>query len=153
MCAEHSTVRGILENLPTGEKKATMLDMGATPEPFSRGTLRPIDVMLLVAEPYYKSLEAVVRMDRLARDLGIRKVKIIANKVKDKDHEQAIQEICRNNGLELLKMLPYNEFFLSADFKGVSPIDLDENSEGIDEIEDLAEKIEDLVAEDAVASR
>lgn len=122
-----------------------MLDMGATPEPFSRGTLRPIDVMLLVAEPYYKSLEAVVRMDRLARDLGIEQVKIVANKVKDKEHEDAIIEICRNNGLELLKMLPYNDFFLSADFKGVSPIDLDEDSQGIEEIEDLAEKIEDLV--------
>lgn len=151
MCAEHSTVRGILENLPQGERKATMLDMGATPEPFSRGTLRPIDVMLLVAEPYYKSLEAVVRMDRLARDLGIKQVKIVANKVKDKEHEQAIEEICRNNGLELLKMLPYNEFFLSADFKGVSPIDLDGESQGIAEIEDLAEKVEELVAEGAPA--
>lgn len=153
MCAEHSTVRGILENLPQGDKKATMLDMGATPEPFSRGTLRPIDVMLLVAEPYYKSLEAVVRMDRLARDLGIGQVKIVANKVKDKEHEQAIEEICRNNGLELLKMLPFNEFFLSADFKGVSPIDLDEDSDGIDQIEDLAQKVEDLVAEGSAAAR
>jgi len=146
MCSEHSTVRGILENLPEGKNKATLLDMGATPEPFSRGTLRPIDVMLLVAEPYYKSLEAVVRMDKLARDLGIPNVKIVANKVKNQEHAEAIQEICANNGLELLKMLPYNEFFLSADFKGVSPIDLDADQEGIDQIEDLAEQIEKIVA-------
>jgi len=145
MCSEHSTVRGILENLPEGDNKATMLDMGATPEPFSRGTLRPVDVMLLVAEPYYKSLEAVVRMDKLARQLGISQVKIVANKVKDDEHRKAIEEICNNNGLELLKLLPYNDFFLSADFQGVSPIDLDEKSQGIDEIEDLAEKVEALV--------
>ncbi|MGH2772535.1 MAG: hypothetical protein ACRDIU_05300 [Actinomycetota bacterium] len=138
-------MRGILENLPEGNDKATMLDMGATPEPFSRGTLKPIDVMLLVAEPYYKSLEAVVRMDRLARDLGIPQVKIVANKVKDKEHEEAIEEICRNNGLELLMMLPYNDFFLSADFKGVAPIDLDEDSPGISQLKDLAKKVEDLV--------
>ncbi|MGH7426599.1 MAG: AAA family ATPase, partial [Candidatus Methylomirabilales bacterium] len=75
-------MRGIIENLPAGENQVTILDMGATPEPFSRGTLKPIEVLLLIAEPYYKSLEAVVRMSDLARQLEIPHIEVVANKVR-----------------------------------------------------------------------
>lgn len=146
MCAEHSTVRGILENLPEAENQVTLLDMGATPEPFSRGTLKPVEVMLLVAEPYYKSLEAVVRMDRLARELGIPHVKIVANKVKTDEHREAIEQICESNGLDLLKVLPYDEHFATADLKGIAPLDLNGRAApGISELEDLAARIEALL--------
>lgn len=150
MCAEHSTVRGILENLPQGEGKVTVLDMGATPEPFSRGTLRPVDVMLLVAEPYYKSLEAVVRMDKLARELGIENVKIVANKVRDDEQREAIEQICASNNLDLIKMLPWDELFQKADLRGVAPLDLDgQGDAAIAHLEDLADRIAALVTQPA----
>ncbi|MGH2704967.1 MAG: hypothetical protein ACRDJ4_07710 [Actinomycetota bacterium] len=139
-------MRGILENLPEGEKQVTILDMGATPEPFSRGTLKPIDVMLLIAEPYYKSLEAVVRMNDLARQLGIANVKVVANKVRTDEQREAIEEICEKNGLDLFKMLPYDELFANADLKGVAPLDVNgASAPGIHELEDLVGRIEALV--------
>ncbi|MGH2767647.1 MAG: hypothetical protein ACRDIF_01645 [Actinomycetota bacterium] len=146
MCAEHSTVRGIIENLPAGENQVTILDMGATPEPFSRGTLKPIEVLLLIAEPYYKSLEAVVRMSDLARQLEIPHIEVVANKVRSDEEAQAITEICEKNGLELLKMIPYDQIFATADLKGVAPLDLDgQTAPGILELEDLASRVEALV--------
>lgn len=147
MCAEHATVRGLLENLPEGERKVTVLDMGASPEPFSRGTLASVDVMLLVAEPYYKSLEAVSRLDDLAKQLGLRKVVVVANKVRLDEHREAIEEYCERNGLDLLTTLPFDETIASADLRGRSPLDMNGDlsaSPGLAALDDLIGKIEDL---------
>src|SRR5712691_12344563 len=124
MCGEHSTVRGILENLPSGDLVAG-LDMGASPEPFARGTPRAASAMVIVAEPYYKALEAAVRLVGLARELDIPRIGLLANKVRDDDQRAAMEQVCGNNGIELWGVIPYDDLFARADVKGISPLDLD----------------------------
>ena len=52
-------------------RDVTVLDMEASIEHLTRGTVRNVDVLLLVAEPYYRSLETLGRMAPLARELGV----------------------------------------------------------------------------------
>jgi len=51
-----------------------VLDMEAGVEHLSRGTTRNTDTLLVVAEPYYKSLETAARVAALGRELGIARV-------------------------------------------------------------------------------
>ena len=52
----------------------TVLDMEASLEHLTRGTVRNVDVLLVVAEPYYRSPETAGRLVPLARELGLERV-------------------------------------------------------------------------------
>lgn len=138
MCGEHSTVRGILENLPKGDA-VTVLDMGASPEPFARGTPRAVDTMVIVAEPYFKALEAAVRLADLSRDLGVPRVGMIANKIRDDEQREAVEQFCAHRQIELWGMVPHSDAFARADMTGSSPLDAaDPGSPAMAEIQRLS---------------
>ena len=53
-----------------GSDEITVLDMEASIEHLTRGTVRNVDVLLVITEPYYRSLETTGRVVPLARSSG-----------------------------------------------------------------------------------
>jgi len=100
-----------------------MLDMEASIEHLSRGTLRHVDILLLITEPYYRSLETLGRMAPLARELGIKHIYVVANKVRGPRDQEAIRRYCAERELEILAELPFDEAVLEADQAGVPVLD------------------------------
>lgn len=139
MCAAHATVRGILGGLASAGDKVTVTDMEAGLEHLSRGTTKSVDVMLVIVEPYYKSLETANRINALATELGIEGIHAVANKVKNPADEGAIKEFCNRHNLDLVAIIPYDESLVEADKMGRAPIDYDASSEGVVEIVKLAQ--------------
>lgn len=138
MCSEHSTVRGVLENLPRDDV-VTLLDMGASPEPFARGTPRAAGTMVVVAEPYYKALEAAVRLVDLSREMLIPRIGLVANKVRNAEQQSAVEELCESRGIELWGVVPYSEEMASADLQGAAALDfLQDESPALIEIQRLS---------------
>jgi len=80
------------------------VDMEAGVEHLGRGTAEGVDTMLVVVEPGWASIQTAARVGELARDLGIRKVQAIANKISG----DADLAFVRENlvGLELVGVLP-----------------------------------------------
>ena len=70
MCASYPRVRGLIVEL-TGYCKHTITDMEAGLEHLKRGTAKNVDMMIIVVEPYYRSLEAGMRTFKLAKELNI----------------------------------------------------------------------------------
>lgn len=137
MCSEHSTVRGILENLPEDDA-VTLLDMGASPEPFARGTPKAASTMVVVAEPYYKALEAAVRLVDLSREMQIPRIGLVANKVRDGEQKAAVEQVCESRGIQLWGVVPYSEEMAAADIQGTAALDfLQEDSPAMIEIQRL----------------
>jgi CO dehydrogenase maturation factor len=114
LCGAHAVVRATLADLG-GQQRRTFLDLEASPEHFSRGTARHVDAMVLVAEPYYRSLETVRRMARLAAELPIARVVVIANKLRDARDDEAITAFCQRHELDLVGRVPFDEDVLDAD--------------------------------------
>lgn len=138
MCGEHAAVRGILESLP-GDDAISIIDMGASPEPFSRGTLTPVDRLVLVVEPYFKALEAAGRMAGLAAQLEIPEVGMVANKVRRPEHRDAIEAYAEEKGVPLWGVVPFDEAFVDADLRGVSILDRpSDDSPALEQLERLA---------------
>src|SRR5215831_3432499 len=73
VCGAQATVRGLLDDL-TEQSDTVVIDMEAGLEHLSRGTLRYVDTLLVVAEPYFKSMETAARCKPLAEDLGIPRI-------------------------------------------------------------------------------
>lgn len=122
MCAAHAIVSSLMEDLGADDRMV-ILDMEASPEHFSRGTVRHADVVCLVVEPYYRSLETIRRMAALATELPVERIVVVANKVRSASDHKVIGEFCERQDLELAGTVPWSDEVGSADRKRVPIID------------------------------
>src|ERR687884_384003 len=97
----HATVRSLVQVAAEGAEDVCILDTEASPEHLSRGTAKYADAMLIVVEPYFKSLETGRRMAALANDLGLERVALVANKIRDESELEAVRRFAEKNGLEI----------------------------------------------------
>jgi CO dehydrogenase maturation factor len=109
----------------------------------SRGTVRHVDTLLVVVEPYYRSLETAGRIAPLARELGIRRVFAVANKIRSEQDEAAVLQYCARHDLEVVARLPFDEAIAEADRNGVAVIDHAPDAPAVREIERLARRLEE----------
>jgi len=138
LCSMHATVRRIIEAASDEDRDVCILDTEASPEHLSRGTASYADVMLAVVEPYFKSLETGRRMAALAKDLGLERVALIANKIRDERERDAVQTFADNHDLEVAAFIPFDEMFSLAERAGIAPLDFDPDSEAIAAIGEMA---------------
>jgi CO dehydrogenase maturation factor len=82
-CPEHALVRQLLSHLMVQRDEVVIMDMEAGIEHLGRGTAQFVDVLLVVVEPTAASLQTLSRIRKLAQDLRIKRVAVVANKVKD----------------------------------------------------------------------
>ena len=139
LCGQHVAVQNILGDRPSASSdEVTILDMEASLEHLARGTVRHADVLLVVTEPYYRSLETAGRLVPLAHDLGIKHVWIVANKVRSDRDASAIREYCDRHDFDLSATVPFDEAITEADQSGRSLIDVAPESPAVTAIEALA---------------
>jgi len=137
-------VRGLLGELATGNNGETMTitDMEASIEHMSRGTIRHVDAMLMVTEPYFRSLETVGRMAPLARELGIEHVWAVANKVRSARDEEIIRSYCTDHGVELAAVVPWDEAIQDADREGRALMDYQPEAPAVVAVQGIADLVE-----------
>jgi len=140
MCSNHATVRGLLHELPA-EGPFVLVDNEASPEHLSRSTTEAVDHLLVVAEPYFKSLETARRYSIMATELGITQVSVVANKVRDPNDMAAIDEFCETNDMKLIGEIPFDEMLGSAERAGTAPVDFDDTAPSVRAITDLVDQV------------
>jgi CO dehydrogenase maturation factor len=114
------------------------MDLEASPEAMTRGTVRHADHLLLIAEPYFKSMETARRYHELGTGLGIPRVSVVANKVRPAD-EEILAEYCDTRGFELIATIPFEPAFQEAERLGIAPFDHASGSPGAEAIARLAD--------------
>lgn len=110
--------RGALNSNP-GSKDG--IDPGDGLEHLSRGTARAVDTLLVVLEPYYKSMETARRCADLGRELGIVQVVGVANKFRGNEDRAAILSYAAAHGLILAGEVPFDDAICQADLAGLPP--------------------------------
>ena len=135
----HATVRSVIETAPAED--VCILDTEASPEHLSRGTARYADAMIAVVEPYFKSLETGRRMAGLARDLGLERVALVANKIRDERDLAAVEEFAVQHELELAGVVPFDEQLPAAERAGSAPLDFAPDSPAMKAIAALAQNL------------
>ena len=100
-----------------------MLDMEASLEHMRRGTVRHVDTMLIVTEPYFRSLETAGRLADLGREIGIPRGAAVANKVRSPEEEAAVREYCGRHGLEVAALIPFDPEVTRVDNAGLALVD------------------------------
>lgn len=143
MCASHRAVRGLISEM-RGYGDHTVTDMEAGLEHLKRGTARNVDAMLIVAEPYYRSLEAAGRTWSLANELKIPHVYVVANKIKGADDKAAVEEFCGRHNMPIIGVVPNEERFIEAERQASAPIDFAPDCEGVRALRAIAGRLRQL---------
>lgn len=122
LCSAHAVVSSVLNDLGSAER-FTIVDMEASPEHLSRGTVRHVDAIWLVTEPYYRSLETVRRLAALVAELPVPSVAVVANKVRSAQDEAAIREFCDRHGFAVAGIVPWSDEVVAADRAGTPVVE------------------------------
>ena len=134
-------MRGLLGEMSVKPADVTILDMEASIEHMTRGTVRHVDTMLILVEPYFRALETAGRMAPLAHDLGIPDVLAIANKIRTPADEAAVNQYCASHGIEVIATIPFDVSITEADLRGVALLDYAPGAPAVEAIRGLARSL------------
>jgi CO dehydrogenase maturation factor len=103
-CPANVLLRGVLNHMLLRNQEHVVVDMEAGVEHLGRGTAEGVDEMLVVVEPGWASMETAARVAALAQDLGIRRIRAVANKISGPDDLDFVR--AHLPGLPLTGVLP-----------------------------------------------
>lgn len=138
VCPEHVMLKRIINHLVLRSDDVVIMDMEAGLEHLGRGTTEGMDRFIVVIEPGARSIQTYKNVKRLAADLGVKQVSVVANKVRSADDEEYISS--RIPAEDLLGFIHYNTEVIDADRQGKSPYDFSEKV--TEEITKIKEKID-----------
>ena len=133
VCPEHVMLKAILSNLSYRKNDVVIMDMEAGLEHLGRGTASNMDQFIVVIEPGARSVQTYRNVKRLASDLGVARVRVVANKVRDESDEAFIRQSIPAE--DLLGIIHYNPEIIDADRQGKSPYDF--SPKAIEEIKNI----------------
>ncbi|MGC4076504.1 MAG: AAA family ATPase [Rubrivivax sp.] len=81
VCPEHALLRALMTHILVLRDDVVVMDMEAGVEHLGRGTADSVDCLVIVVEPGQRSLETGRQIERLAADLGIRRLAYVGSKV------------------------------------------------------------------------
>lgn len=141
LCSAHATVSALLADLADQPETLAVVDFEASPEHLSRGTARYADTLLLIAEPYYRSLEATRRIATLAAELPIPRVAVVANKIRSAADAEAVGQFCDRHGLERIAEVPWSDEVVDADRATIPLLDAAPDGQVVAAISELASQV------------
>lgn len=121
ICPESALLKTLFTHLLFRKDDVLILDMYAGVEHLGRATVDFVDAMLIVVEPTRRSLGTAAQIKALAHDIGLTRLWLVGNKVRNGD-EAAFLE-AETPGIPLLGMLPADLGVQEADRLGIAVYD------------------------------
>jgi CO dehydrogenase maturation factor len=138
VCPEHVMLKQVISHLILRREDVVILDMEAGLEHLGRGTTDIMEQFIVVVEPGERSIQTYHKVRQLAADLGVRKVRVVANKIRDAEDEAFVRS--RIPGETLLGFIHYEADVAGADRDGKSPYEYSFNT--VEEIRAIKAQID-----------
>ena len=142
-CPESTFIRALVTNLVLYKNEALIMDMEAGIEHLGRATSQGVDVMLVVVEPGQRSIDCATTILRMAKEINLKKVVFVGNKITSKVDEDFIRTALP--GQDFLTFIPYSQTIRNADRDGVSVLDaLEQDEELMVKFNEITSRIEGM---------
>lgn len=139
-CPANAVIRALLQHLLVERNEVVVMDMEAGVEHMGRGTAKHVDILLIVTDSSFKSIETAKKIHDLAKQMGIKKIFIVGNKVGSSEAD-LIKRSAVESGIPLLTLIPYDEKILEADVNGETPLKFADVSKGVATIREMGENL------------
>lgn len=136
-CPENVLLRSLLRHLIVKRSEVVIVDMEAGIEHLSRGTAESVDAFIVVVEPGQRSIQTAKAVFAMARGLGVKKVFVVANKVRGRGDIEFIQH--HIGGRHVIGSIAFSNAIVEADMRGF-PCSC--SIEAVNEVRDIKKKIE-----------
>jgi CO dehydrogenase maturation factor len=136
-CPENVFLRRLLKHLVLERDEVVVVDMEAGIEHLTRGTAEAVDAFIVVVEPGQRSIQTANTVKDMAKDLGVKKVFVVANKIRDERDTAFLKDNIKD--MEFLGVIKFNQSVMDADLSGVSPFE--RASEVVGEVREIKERL------------
>ncbi|MGD9730598.1 MAG: AAA family ATPase [Desulfamplus sp.] len=121
ICPESTILKALMNHLVLARKDIVIMDMEAGVEHLGRATSGSVDALVAVVNPGQRSRIAAERIRQLGQDIGIKRIVVLGNRVRNKEDEDRIRESLSD--FEIIGFLPEFDEVAEADRRGVRPFD------------------------------
>jgi CO dehydrogenase maturation factor len=115
-CPANVFIKNLIGELLLKKDEVVIMDMEAGIEPLGRATVKAIDGMIVVVDPSQRSFEVARKIKNLSCEVGIKKVFLIANKIKDNQQYEIARK--KLEDFIFLGHLSYCEELIKLDLEG-----------------------------------
>lgn len=121
ICPESAMLKTLFTHLLFRKDDVLMLDMYAGVEHLGRATVDFVDALVIVVEPTRRSLGTAAQIKKLANDIGLTRLWLVGNKVRDKEEEVFVRT--ETPGIPVLGTLTADMGVQEADRLGIAVYD------------------------------
>ncbi len=137
ICPESVLLKTLVSHLILARNEVVVLDMEAGIEHLGRGTASAVDKLIVVVEPGKRSIETAQHIRTLARDLGLKNIALVGNKIRGTQDQSFLEN--QLSDFPFLGFLPYDEQVIEADLQGMAPFD--KESALADRVHDMVDRL------------
>jgi len=112
-CPENALLAALMAHLIIARNEVLILDMAAGIEHLGRGTARAVDRLIIVVEPGRASIETAKRIIKMARDIGLKKISLVGNKIRSQEDKGFIYG--KLVDYDVLGFIPYDQALMDAE--------------------------------------
>lgn len=130
LCPENTLLAGVVEAMNLREGEVILMDTQAGVEHFGRALAKGFHHALVVCDATFNAVDVALHTARLAADLGIPAVHLVANRVPDTRRAARLEALIAEQGgfsFASTHLLPYDEAVLEAE-PSVEPLLADRDS-------------------------
>ncbi|NLB29492.1 MAG: AAA family ATPase [Clostridiales bacterium] len=138
VCPESVVLKRVISELVLRRDEVVILDMEAGLEHLGRGTADFVEMFIVVVEPGARSVQTYKNVRRLAEDLGVKKTRVVANKVRSHEDEEFLRKSIPPE--DFLGVIRYSAKVVDADRNAASPFDA--APEAVEDIKNIKRQID-----------
>lgn len=116
ICPESTILKALMNHLVLFRDDIVIMDMEAGIEHLGRATSASVDALIIVVNPGARSRAAADKIRKLGRDIGIKNIIILGNRVKSQEDRDLIKDSLSD--FPILGFLPEHEEVVAADRDG-----------------------------------
>jgi CO dehydrogenase maturation factor len=121
ICPESTMLKALMNHLVLARNEVVIMDMEAGIEHLGRATSGSVNALIIVVNPGRRSRVAADKIRQLGRDIGIKKIVVIGNRIRNNADIDMIREDMKD--YEILGFVPETEEIAESDRKGKRPFD------------------------------
>jgi len=121
ICPESTILKALMNHLVLARNEVIVMDMEAGIEHLGRATSGSVDALVIVVNPGKRSRVAADKIRQLGRDIGIKNIVVLGNRIRSERDRQLIEEGMGDH--KILGFIPEHEEIVNSDREGVRPFD------------------------------
>lgn len=146
MCPAGALLKALIRHLIVGSREAFVMDMEAGIENLGRGTTSGMDALIIVVEPGHGAFTTVARIQKLASDIGVKRLIAVANKIMNEEDKTTIESVLAKRDIPLLAIIPFDTKVRMAGLLGKAPLDYASDSPAIQAIMEFIPRLQSFLA-------